>query len=79
MTQNIESVIETIAAQAAVIEKLREALTACVCAMQDHQAGIGITEIFDESEALGRKILAIPTDPVKPTAKKEKTAPGAEL
>ena len=62
MTQNIESVIETIAAQAAEIEKLREALTACVCAMQDHQAGIGITEIFDKSEALGRKILAIPTD-----------------
>ena len=52
---------EAIAAQAAVIEKLREALTACVCAMQDHQAGIGITEIFDKSEALGRKILAIPT------------------
>ena len=61
MTQNIESVIETIAAQAAEIEKLREALTACVCAMQDHQAGIGIPEIFDKSEALGRKILAIPT------------------
>ena len=53
---------ETIAAQAAVIGELREALTACVCAMQDHQAGIGITEIFDKSEALGRKILAIPTD-----------------
>ena len=62
MTQSIESMKETIAAQAAVIEKLREALTACVCAMQDHQAGIGITEIFDKSEALGRKILAIPTE-----------------
>lgn len=49
-------------AQAAVIEKLREALTACVCAMQDHQAGIGITEIFDKSEELGRKALALPTD-----------------
>jgi len=28
---------------------------------------------------MGQKILAISTDPVKPTAKKEKTAPGAEL
>ena len=61
-TNRFREVKETIAAQAAVIEKLREALTACVCAMQDHQAGIGITEIFDKSEALGRKILAIPTE-----------------
>ena len=61
-TNRFREVKETIAAQAAVIEKLREALTACVCAMQDHQAGIGITEIFDKSEALGRKILATPTD-----------------
>lgn len=28
---------------------------------------------------MGQKILAIPTDPVKPTAKKEKTSLGAEL
>lgn len=61
-TNRFREAKETIAAQAAVIEKLREALTACVCAMQDHQAGIGITEIFDESEALGRKILVIQTD-----------------
>lgn len=60
--EEITKLREQVAAQAAVIEKLREALTACVCAMQDHQAGIGITEIFDKSEALGRKILATPTD-----------------
>lgn len=58
----LEDCGNTIAAQAAVIEKLREALTACVCAMQDHQAGIGITEIFDRSEELGRKALALPAD-----------------
>ena len=62
-TQILEQYVkEKTQAQAAVIDRLREALTACVCAMQDHQAGIGITEIFDKSEALGRKMLAIPTD-----------------
>ena len=44
---------------------LREALTACVCAMQDYQAGIGITEIFDKGERLGRKALALPRDTIK--------------
>ena len=39
---------------------LREALTTCVCAMQDYQAGIGITEMFDKGERLGRKALATP-------------------
>ena len=38
---------------------LREALTTCVCAMQDYQAGIGITEMFDTGERLGRKALSI--------------------
>ena len=40
------------------------------------------TSMFKRPETflkMGQKILAIPTDPVKPTAKKEKTAPGAEL
>lgn len=41
---------------------LREALTTCVCAMQDYQAGIGITEMFDKGERLGRKALAQPSD-----------------
>ena len=39
---------------------LREALTTCVCAMQDYQAGIGITEMFDKGERLGRKALSLP-------------------
>lgn len=37
--------------------QLREALTCCVCAMQDYQAGIGITEMFDKGERLGRLAL----------------------
>ena len=43
-----------------LVEKLRvaeEALNGCVCAMQDYQAGIGIPELFDKSELLGRKAL----------------------
>jgi hypothetical protein len=43
-------------------KQLREALTTCVCAMQDYQAGIGITEMFDKGERLGRKALAVPRD-----------------
>ena len=37
--------------------RLREALTTCVCAMQDYQAGIGITDMFDRGERLGRNVL----------------------
>ena len=57
MTQTIEQ----LAASQAYAEQLREALTTCVCAMQDYQAGIGITEMFDKGERLGRKALATPT------------------
>ena len=53
---------EQLAASQADAEQLREALTACVCAMQDYQAGIGITEMFDKGERLGRKALALPRD-----------------
>ncbi len=49
-------------AQQAVIEKMREALTGCVCAMQDRQAGIGITEVFDAAEVMGRKALLLQPD-----------------
>ena len=49
-----------LASSQAYAEQLREALTTCVCAMQDYQAGIGITEMFDKGERLGRKALAIP-------------------
>jgi hypothetical protein len=31
-----------------------EALETCVCAMQDYQAGIGIIEMFDKGERIGR-------------------------
>lgn len=41
-------------------KRLRDALTICVCAMQDYQAGIGITEMFDKGERLGRKALSLP-------------------
>lgn len=51
---------EQLDASQAYAEQLREALTTCVCAMQDYQAGIGITEMFDKGERLGRKALAIP-------------------
>lgn len=51
-----------LAASQAYAEQLREALTTCVCAMQDYQAGIGITEMFDKGERLGRKALAVPRD-----------------
>ncbi len=49
-----------LAASQAYAEQLREALTTCVCAMQDYQAGIGITEMFDKGERLGRKALSTP-------------------
>lgn len=48
---------EQLAALAEQNEKMREALTTCVCAMQDYQAGIGITEMFDRGERIGRNIL----------------------
>ena len=51
---------EQLAAEQLNNKRLREALTTCVCAMQDYQAGIGITEMFDNGERLGRKALAIP-------------------
>jgi hypothetical protein len=35
-----------------------EALEICVMAMQDYQAGIGITEMFDKGEQMGRKQIA---------------------
>ena len=53
---------EQLAASQAYAEQLLEALTACVCAMQDYQAGIGITEMFDKGERLGRKALATHSD-----------------
>ena len=46
-----------LAASQAREQQLREALVACVCAMQDYQAGIGITELFDKGERLGRLVL----------------------
>jgi len=52
-----ESLLNKLAASQAREQQLREALTACVCAMQDHQAGIGITGMFDEVEKLGRLVL----------------------
>lgn len=48
---------EQLAASQAREQQLREALVACVCAMQDYQAGIGITELFDKGERLGRLVL----------------------
>ena len=51
---------QRIAELEAEVMRLREALTACVCAMQDYQAGIGITEMFDKGELLGRKVLSTP-------------------
>lgn len=53
---------QRIAELEAEVMRLREALTTCVCAMQDYQAGIGITEMFDKGERLGRKALALPRD-----------------
>ena len=38
-------------------EKLRDALTTCVCAMQDYQAGIGITKMFNQEEHIERNVL----------------------
>jgi len=35
-----------------------EALETCVMAMQDYQAGIGITEMFDKGERMGRVQIA---------------------
>ena len=54
------------AALEAEVLRLREALTVCVCAMQDYQAGIGITEMFDKGELLGRKVLSTPFTPTAP-------------
>lgn len=48
---------EQLATLAEQNEKMREALTTCVCAMQDYQAGIGITDMFDRGERLGRNVL----------------------
>ena len=48
---------EQLAALAEQNEKMREALTTCVCAMQDYQAGIGITDMFDRGERIGRNVL----------------------
>lgn len=42
----------------AVNQELLEALKTCVCAMQDYQAGIGITEMFDAGERMGRAAIA---------------------
>lgn len=42
----------------AVNQELLEALKTCVCAMQDYQAGIGITEMFDAGERMGRVAIA---------------------
>lgn len=42
----------------ALNQELLEALNTCVCAMQDYQAGIGITEMFDAGERLGRAAIA---------------------
>lgn len=38
--------------------ELLDALTTCVCAMQDYQAGIGVTEMFDTGERMGRAAIA---------------------
>lgn len=48
---------EQLAALAEQNAKLRDALTICVCAMQDYQAGIRITEMFDRGERIGRNVL----------------------
>ncbi len=53
-----------IAAEAAL-----EALETCVCAMQDYQAGIGITEMFDVGERKGREtLIALRAALVEPTS-----------
>lgn len=54
---DLECTEEQLAASQAREVQLREALTCCVCAMQDYQAGIGITEMFDKGERLGRLAL----------------------
>ena len=41
----------------ALLRQALEALETCVCAMQDYQAGIGITEMFDKGERKGRLTL----------------------
>jgi len=56
-TARIGELCEQLAASQAREQQLREALTCCVCAMQDYQAGIGITELFDKGERLGRLVL----------------------
>ena len=47
----------TLSEQVEKLTKERDDLTACVCAMQDYQAGIGITAMFDQRELLGRTVL----------------------
>lgn len=48
---------DEIAGLKALNAELVGALTTCVCAMQDYQAGIGITEMFDKGERMGRAAL----------------------
>lgn len=36
-----------------------EALETCVMAMQDYQSGLGITEMFDKGERMGREQIAV--------------------
>lgn len=43
----------------AMLKKALDALETCVCAMQDYQAGIGITEMFDEGERIGRAQVVV--------------------
>lgn len=56
-SQELQELRNQLAASQAREQQLREALTCCVCAMQDYQAGIGITELFDKGERLGRLVL----------------------
>ena len=57
VNQELSTLNTQLAALAEQNRELREALTACVCAMQDYQAGIGITAMFDQGERLGRTVL----------------------
>ena len=57
VNQELSTLNTQLAALAEQNARLREALTACVCAMQDYQAGIGITDMFDRGERLGRNVL----------------------
>ena len=57
LQEEVTQLQEQLAALAEQNAKLRDALTICVCAMQDYQAGIGITEMFDRGERIGRNVL----------------------